>query len=228
MVAGGAGARHPGHLVGLHAGPAVLPGLVAAAPRLAGRRRPARRPGRLGPLVPPGHQDQVLLLRPGIRALPHPGHRLVPGPDPRPGLGGSAAPVGRRGHRGRVRPGRPHHVLVLLPAPGRPDHLLPGLVEPHLVPGGERLGLRRRLTCSLALWLGIQSVPSHATPLRLPASPAGASTGAGLTWPPRAFRLSLRPRASTLRAAFTSRSWTVPHAAQVQTRTLSGLGPSLT
>ena len=29
-------------------------------------------------------------------------------------------------------------------------------------------------------------------------------------------------------AAFTSRSWTVPHAAQVHWRTLSGLGPSFT
>jgi hypothetical protein len=29
-------------------------------------------------------------------------------------------------------------------------------------------------------------------------------------------------------AAFTSRSWTVPHAAHVQIRTLSGLGPSFT
>jgi len=50
----------------------------------------------------------------------------------------------------------------------------------------------------------------------------------GLTPPPQAFRLSLRPRASTFLAAFRSRSWTVPHAWQVQARTASGLGPSLT
>jgi dolichyl-phosphate-mannose-protein mannosyltransferase len=87
------------------------------------------------------HPDQVLLLRAGVRALPHPGHRLVPRPDPGPGHGGNGAPVGRRGHRGRVRPGRPDHVLVLLPDPRGRDHLLSGLVEPHLVPGGERLGL---------------------------------------------------------------------------------------
>ena len=52
LGAGGAGARHPGDLVGLHPGPAVLPGLVAAAPRLAGRRRPARRAGGVGPRFP--------------------------------------------------------------------------------------------------------------------------------------------------------------------------------
>jgi hypothetical protein len=39
-------------------------------------------------------------------------------------------------------------------------------------------------------------VPAHAAPLRLPASPACASVAAGLTWPPRAFRASLRPRAA--------------------------------
>src|SRR5258705_10402780 len=75
---------------------------------------------------------------------------------------------------------------------------------------------------------GIQPVPCHAAPLRLPVSPAAAGVAPGLTPPRQAFRLSLRPRASTFLAAFTSRSWTVPHAAHVQVRTLSGLGPSLT
>src|SRR5690348_10684895 len=46
--------------------------------------------------------------------------------------------------------------------------------------------------------------------------------------PRQAFGLSLCPRASTLRAALMSRSWTVRQAAQVQARTLSGLGASLT
>jgi hypothetical protein len=50
--AGGAGARHPGDLVGVDAGAAVLPGLVAAAPGLAGRGGAARRAGRWGPWFP--------------------------------------------------------------------------------------------------------------------------------------------------------------------------------
>lgn len=36
------------------------------------------------------------------------------------------------------------------------------------------------------------------------------------------------PAARMFRAALTSRSWSAPHAAHVQLRTLSGLGPSLT
>ena len=40
--------------------------------------------------------------------------------------------------------------------------------------------------------------------------------------------MSARPAANMFFAAFTSRSWTVPHAAQVQVRTLSGFGPSFT
>jgi hypothetical protein len=48
--------------------------------------------------------------------------------------------------------------------------------------------------------------------------------GPGLTPPPQAFSLSLRPRARMFLAAFRSRSCTVPHAAHVQVRTPSGLG----
>ena len=59
-------------------------------------------------------------------------------------------------------------------------------------------------------------MPVHAAPLRLPASPVGASVTAGLTWPPRAFCASLRPRAAMFLAALTSRSWTVPHAVHCQ------------
>ena len=70
-------------------------------------------------------------------------------------------------------------------------------------------------------------MPRYAAPLRLPASPAGAAVASGLTRPPRAVSASLRPRAAMFRAAFTSRSWTVPHAAHVHARTCSGLGPSL-
>ena len=40
--------------------------------------------------------------------------------------------------------------------------------------------------------------------------------------------MSARPAAKMFFAAFTSRSWTVPHAAHVHWRTLSGLGPSVT
>ena len=63
VVPGGAGDRDPGDLVGLDAGAAVLPGLVAAAPGLAGRRGAVRRHRRLAALVPAGVPDQVLLLR---------------------------------------------------------------------------------------------------------------------------------------------------------------------
>src|SRR6185437_8878501 len=69
---------------------------------------------------------------------------------------------------------------------------------------------------------------AHATLRWVPVSPGPAGTSPGLTFPPQAFRLSLRPRASTLRAAFTSRSWIIPQAVQVHSRTASGLGPSLT
>ena len=40
--------------------------------------------------------------------------------------------------------------------------------------------------------------------------------------------MSARPAAKMFLAAFTSRSWTVPHAAQAQIRMLSGFGPSFT
>ena len=62
---------------------------------------------------------------------------------------------------------------------------------------------------------------------RVPRSPAAAGPEPGLTLPPEAFTLSLSPRASTFFAAFTSRSWSVPHALHCHARTASGLGPSL-
>lgn len=68
---------------------------------------------------------------------------------------------------------------------------------------------------------------AHAAPRWVPASPGTAAITGGLTLPPQAFSLSARPAARMFRAAFTSRSWTVPHAAHCQVRTLSGLGPSL-
>ena len=40
--------------------------------------------------------------------------------------------------------------------------------------------------------------------------------------------MSARPAAKMFLAAFTSRSWAVPHAAHVHSRTLSGFGPSFT
>src|SRR5690348_6337699 len=80
---------------------------------------------------------------------------------------------------------------------------------------------------------GDSSSAAHAALRWVPASPAGAGIVPGLTWPPQAFTVSARPAAtlpslSTFRAAFTSRSWAVPHAAQVHSRMQSGLGPSLT
>ena len=48
VVAGSPGHRHPADLVERHAGPGVLPGLVAAAPGLAGRGGAARRARRAG------------------------------------------------------------------------------------------------------------------------------------------------------------------------------------
>src|SRR5207302_1503208 len=141
MVAGGARARHPGDLVGVDAGPAVLPGLVAAAPGLAGRGGAARRAGRLGPVVPAGDQDQVLLLRAGVRAVPDLVHRALPGADPRARHGQRAAPGDRRPHRRRLRAVRAAHVLVLLFDSGRTGHPVPGLAASHVVPDRPRLDL---------------------------------------------------------------------------------------
>src|SRR6185312_8423085 len=140
----GAGARHAGDLVGLDAGVAVLPGLVAAAPGLAGRGGAARRAGRLGPVVPAGDQDQVLLLRAGVRAVPDPGHRALPGPDPGTRHGQLTAPGDRRPHRGRLRAVRAAHVLVLLFDSGRKGHPVPGLAGSHVVPDRPRLDLAFR------------------------------------------------------------------------------------
>ena len=71
-------------------------------------------------------------------------------------------------------------------------------------------------------------MPGHPALPRLPASPAGAAASSGLTWPPPAFSLSLRPRARMFLAAFThgrGRRRTDRH---VHSRTFSGFGPSLT
>ena len=68
---------------------------------------------------------------------------------------------------------------------------------------------------------------AHAAPGWVPASLATARVTPGLTWPPQAVSVSASPAATRmLRAAFTSRSWTVPHAGQAQARTLNRLGPS--
>jgi hypothetical protein len=75
---------------------------------------------------------------------------------------------------------------------------------------------------------GDSSSAAHAALRRVPRSPAAAGPEPGLTLPPEAFTLSLCPRASTFFAAFTSRSWTVPQAAQVHSRTASGFGQSFT
>src|SRR5580704_6938668 len=68
---------------------------------------------------------------------------------------------------------------------------------------------------------------AHAA-LRWVLASAPAAARCGLTPAPQAFDLSARPAAKMFFAAFTSRSWTVSHAAQVQVRTLSGFGPSFT
>src|SRR5439155_11571275 len=62
----------------------------------------------------------------------------------------------------------------------------------------------------------------HAASGRIPASPRGAGTSAGLTRAPQAFRLSARPAASTCMVALTSRSWVDPQG-QVHDRTLSAI-----
>src|SRR5215213_1600358 len=68
---------------------------------------------------------------------------------------------------------------------------------------------------------------AHTAPRWVPASLATAKVAPGLTWPPQEVSVSASPAATRmLRAAFTSRSWTVPHARQVQARILNGLGPS--
>ncbi len=157
VVAGGPGHRDPADLVEFDAGPAVLPGLVAAAPGLAGRCGAAGRAGGLGALVPAGDPDQVLLLRAGVRAVPDPVDRAVPGADPRAGHGQRAAPLDRRRGGRRVRPGRPDHVLVLLPDPGGQGHPVPGLAQPHVVPDRTRLDLRLSAGSQLPLSLLLNS-----------------------------------------------------------------------
>jgi hypothetical protein len=68
---------------------------------------------------------------------------------------------------------------------------------------------------------------AHAAPRWVPASLPTAATAGGLTPAPQAFWVSASPAATRmLRAAFTSRSWVVPHAPQVQMRRSSGFGPS--
>src|SRR5664280_3142813 len=75
---------------------------------------------------------------------------------------------------------------------------------------------------------------AHAAPWWVLVSQAAAGTGPPLMAPPRAFRVSASP-AATMRpsprmflAAFRSRSWVMPHSAQVQDLTARGFLPELT
>ena len=68
---------------------------------------------------------------------------------------------------------------------------------------------------------------AQAAPRRVPVSLATTRASPVLMLPPQAFSLSLRPSARMFLAAFTSRSCTVPHAAQAHSRTCSCFAPSL-
>ena len=115
--AGGARDRQPRHLVGVDPRAAVLPLLVAHPAGLAGRRRRAVLPGRLGDLAAVARADQVLLLRARVRAVHHHLHRALPRPDHRPGHR-RACGAGRSGGSGRrLRTCCAAGVLVLLPDP---------------------------------------------------------------------------------------------------------------
>ena len=129
-----AGDREPGHLVGVAAGDRGLPRLVADPPRLAGRGGPAVHRRRVGHLAAVRLADQVLLLRPRVRAVRHHLHRAVRRADPRPGR--RIRPTqGDRGAAGRcVRHRGPGAVLVLLPDHDGRGHPVPGVVVAHLVP----------------------------------------------------------------------------------------------
>src|SRR5262249_60196643 len=102
-----------------------------------------------------------------------------------------------------------------LPPAGRPAPA--GAERRPRVPDGQRLGA---LTPS-RLGAEIQSVPLHVAPLRVPVSRATARITPGLTPPPQAFSVSLRPRATMFLAALRSRSCTAPQAEHAHSRTLS-------
>lgn len=85
---------------------------------------------------------------------------------------------------------------------------------------GEDSGLLYRLRCRYAARFPVENP-------WLPVSSRCARTGSGLTGAPQADTAS--PAACwTLSAALWSRLWTVWQAVQVHSRTLRGLGPSLT
>src|SRR5882724_9275581 len=89
-------------------------------------------------------------------------------------------------------------------------------------------GIRHQLGVLPAVNDRDSSSAAHATLRWVPVSTGPATVDGGLTVPPQAFNLSARPAARMLRAALTSRSCTAPQAAHLQTRTPSGLGPSIT
>jgi hypothetical protein len=98
-------------------------------------------------------------------------------------------------------------------------------------PGAVGLQLRQ-LDILPALKDGDSSCAAHGALRWVAVSPGPARASPGLTDPPQPFMVSgcppatLRPSRRMFLAAFTSRSWTVPHAAHAHSRTLSGFGPS--
>ena len=111
----GDGSREPGHLVGIHSRDLVLPHLVADPTGLAGRIGLALHRRRVGHLAAVRLPDQVLLLRPGVRAVPHCLHRALPRPHPRPGWRIAETQRDRGSDRRCLRSGSLDSVLVLLP-----------------------------------------------------------------------------------------------------------------
>jgi hypothetical protein len=199
--------------------------------------RPARpgpvsdRPARPGPVSGrPARPGQV--SRRPARPVRHPGAERD---------AGRAQPPARRARRAAGRwPGRcPKHPRVTTAArpassPSRTGSCPAGCGDMIRNPPGLAAAANQaaaELCCCLdvlpAVNSGDSSSAAHVALWWVPASLAAARSS-GLTPPPQAFRLSLRPRASTFFAALWSRSCRVPHAVQVHSRTCSGLGPSLT
>ena len=90
-----------------------------------------------------------------------------------PATASAPTPLDRRGHRRRLHPVRAADVLVLLRDPGRPGHPVPRLVQPHLVPGRQRLDLKTRPAArqrgSAAIIRGLRG--RYASDYRAPAAP---------------------------------------------------------